>query len=115
MLRDLQFTSLSCLFVCLFPDVPRAVFTLYGGDFIKNTHCNGKRCARHGATLGANAAISAVATPGNHGFAELDPQDTIAKTVHSDVRECASPPEGIQRPVSTEGASVATPKLRRLS
>jgi hypothetical protein len=35
--------------------------------------------------------------------------------VHSDVRECASPPEGIRCLVSTEGASVATSKLRGLS
>jgi hypothetical protein len=115
LLRYLQFTGLSCQFVSLFTGAPRGDVTLYCGNFIKNAHRNGQRGARHGATLGANAAIPVVAKPGIHGFAELDPKDTVAKSVPSDVREFASPPEGIRRPASKVGASLATSKLRGLS
>lgn len=115
LLRYLQFTGISCQFVYLFTDAPLSVVAMNGGDFIKNAHRNGQRGALHGGPLGANAAIPVVAMPGIHRFANLDTQDTNAKSVLNDAGDCDSDPKGIRQPVSTLGASIVISKLRGLS
>jgi len=115
LLRYLQFTGLSCLFVSFFTDAPRAVVTVYGGDLSKNAHRDGWRDARFGAPIWVSAAIFVVATLGVHRFAKFDTQDTNAKGVSKNACDWDSHPEGIRRPVSTAGASVTISKLLGLS